>query len=100
MASYPVAEGERGVHAKTTVADTMDTVTFADDCREVEVMSDGAAPLYVTVDGPDATVAGPDTDVLPLGGNSARVIKSWESGPTVVCLISAGVVTYSVTRAS
>ncbi len=100
MASYPVAEGERGVHAKTTAANTMDTVSFSDDCREVEVLSDGAASLYVTIDGPDATVAGAATDVLPFGGNCVRVVKSWETGPTVVRLISAGVVTYSVTRAS
>lgn len=95
-----VATGDRGVHAITTSANIVDSVTFtARDCDAVEVLSDGAADLYVTVDGSTPTVAGNNTDRLPAGAPSVRVISVPTSGATEVQLKSSGTVKYSVTEA-
>jgi uncharacterized protein YjlB len=99
MADHAVAATEVGKHALTLVAATEDVVTFDRDCPEVEVVSDGADALYVTVggaDAPAATVAGDDTYVLPAGVTSSRRITVRASGDTEVHLISAGTPTYSV----
>lgn len=100
MASYTVASGERGVQAKVLTANAADTVTFTGrDCTQVEIISDGTAALYVTVDGvTTATVAGVKTDVLPAFVPSVRVLNVSTSGATVVSLISAAATTYSVTE--
>lgn len=95
-----VATDERGVHAITTSANAVDTVTFTGrDCDAVEVISDGAADLYVTVDGSTPTVAGNTTDRLPSGAPSVRVLSVPTSGATQVQLKSSGTVKYSVTEA-
>ncbi len=99
MASYSVPTNRRGVHAKTLAANTVDTVTFADDLGQVEVVSDGSAAIYVAMDGATPSVAGQNTDVLPAGVIGSRVIPSAAIGPTVVRLISDGTPTYSVTGA-
>jgi hypothetical protein len=96
-----VAAGEVGVHAIALTASTVDTVTFADDRTEIEVVSDGAAALYVRTDGGTPTVAGKFSYVLPAGVVSSRKIpvssaRSASAGGTVVTLISAGTPTYSV----
>jgi hypothetical protein len=96
VASYTVAAGERGVHNKTLVAATVDTVTFSEDLREIEILSDGAAAVFVTVDGSAPTVAGNNTDILPAGGMTARTLTSAPGGDTAVKLISSGAPTYSV----
>lgn len=98
MAAYTVAEGKVGAHAKTLVADTADSVTFADDLPAVEVVSDGAAALYFTTDDSTPTVGGPNTHLLP-AAVSRRTVKVAGAGDTVVKLISAGTPTYSVARA-
>lgn len=101
MAAYTVAAGERGVHAKTLVANTADTVTFTGRrCNQVEIVSDGAAALYVTVDGVTAaTVAGAKTDILPAGALSRRVLNvTLPSVASIISLISAGAPTYSCTE--
>lgn len=94
MAVYSVAAGMVGVHAKTLVANTIDAVNFATDPQHVEVVSDGAAAIYVSVDGVDPTVAGANTYVLP-AAVCARTIPHGGS-PHAVKLISAGTPTYSV----
>jgi hypothetical protein len=93
---YSVATGAVGVHSKTLAAGIEDVVTFAGDPDTVEVLSNGAADLYVSTDGAAATVAGANTYVLPAGGPCARAIPSFSNSP--VRLISAGTPTYSVTR--
>lgn len=97
MASYDLTgTGGIAVHAKTLVANTVDTVTLDSDWDWVEVVSDGAGALYVRVDGSNPTVAGPNAFVLPAGVASSREIKVRTSTPTVVKLISPGTPTYSV----
>lgn len=100
MASYTVAADLHGAYAKTLVANTVDTVTFTDDIDRVEVTSNGAAAVYVTVDGSTPTVAGAGTFELPAGAASVREIAVPTAGGTVVKLISAGTPVYSVAETS
>lgn len=99
MASYSVAAGAIGAYAKTLVASTVDTITFADDVVGVEVVSDGSAAVYFTVDGTAPTVAGASTYLIP-AGLMVRSVKSAPSNGVVVKVISAGTPVYSVARAS
>lgn len=105
MADYAVASGERGVHDKTLVAATVDTVTFAYDLDVVRIVKNAGPAVYVTVDGTTPTVSGNNTDFVP-----ADVVAILELGvprsvgddvhtgavSTVIKLISAGTPTYSV----
>jgi hypothetical protein len=101
VASYTVAADLHGAYAKTLVANTVDTVTFTDDIDRVEVTSNGAAAVYVTVDGTTTpTVAGAGTFELPAGAASVREIAVPTAGGTVVKLISAGTPVYSVAETS
>jgi hypothetical protein len=100
VASYTVAADLHGAYAKTLVANTVDTVTFTDDIDRVEVTSNGAAAVYVTVDGTTPTVAGAGTFELPAGAASVREIAVPTAGGTVVKLISAGTPVYSVAETS
>lgn len=96
MASYTVAASEVGVHDKALVASTADTVTIDRDCNEVEVIADGSADLYFTVDGTTPTVAGQNTHRLPTGAVGRRTVVVPTAGDTVVKLISSGTPRYSV----
>lgn len=98
MANYSVADNEIGVHDKTLVANTVDTVTFADDLEALEVLSDGNAAIYFTVDGSDPTVGGNNTYKLPAVAAVQSISRIPTSGPTTVKLISKGTPTYDVTR--
>lgn len=97
MATYAVAEDTIAVHDKTLVASTVDTVTFHDTPQSVEVLTDGTAAIYVTVDGTAPTVGGANTLKLP-AVISARTIKHGNRGQPVK-LISSGTPTYSVSIA-
>jgi hypothetical protein len=103
MAAYTVAAGAIGVHAKTLAANTVDTVTFTDDVDWVEIISDGAAAVYVTVDGSTPTVAGGGTWEMPAGVQSVLTLPSPQPFATraeSVALISAGAAKYGVRAAS
>lgn len=98
MASYTVAAGLVGAHAKTLVASTVDTVTFtATDLDEVEVLSDGTAAVYFTVDGTTPTVAGDGMWEIP-AARAVRTVQVPTAGATIVKLISSGTPVYSVAR--
>lgn len=111
MASYDVPNGHVGAHEKTLVASTVDTVTFlvGDGSTpgwgraptSVEVITDGAADIYVTVDGSVPTVAGTACWRVPAypGASVIDVHDSNLTDPVVVKLLSAGAPTYSVSRA-
>lgn len=97
--SYTVATGARGVQAKVLTATFVDTVTFTDHANQVEIVTDGTAAVYVTVDGSAPTVAGANTDVLISGSPCVRVVNVPSvDQPPIVQLISAGTPTYSVTE--
>jgi hypothetical protein len=110
VADYTVPNGHIGVHEKTLVASTVDTVTFALGSpgtpgwarmpREVEVLTDGAADIYVTVDGSTPSVAGTNCWRVP-AMPGATVINVQDADPAdevVVKLISSGTPKYSVAR--
>src|SRR4051795_1476005 len=99
MAEYNVGARGVGVYEKALVAKSVDTVVFADDLDAVEVLSDGSAAIYFTVDGDIPTVGGTDCFHLP-ALTSAREVPSNRVGVTVVKLISPGTPTYSVARVS
>jgi hypothetical protein len=95
-----VAAGKVGAHAKTLVASTVDTVTFADDLDTVEVLSDGAAALYFTADGTTPVIGDDACWELPAGATSARTVPVPTAGGSVIKLISTGTPKYSVSRTS
>jgi hypothetical protein len=92
------------------VAATVDTVTFevgtpgtpgyARLPKEIEVLTDGSADIYVTVDGSTPTVAGTHCWRVPAaaGVTAIDVRDSDPSDPVVVKLISTGTPEYSVSR--
>jgi hypothetical protein len=93
------------------MAATVDTVTFALGTsgtpgwggvpKRVEILSDGAADIYVTVDGSTPTVAGTNCWRIPAvpGSTILDVRDAIPDDAVVVKLISAGTPTYSVSRA-
>lgn len=86
------------VHRTLTPA-TVDTVTFGEDYGVVEVLNrNGAGELYFTVDGAAPVVAGNSTHVLPAAISAMTVVAGGTSN-TVVRLISAAAVAYSVRSA-
>lgn len=100
MPDYEIPTGGIGVHEITLVANTQIYVWFADDLPQVEIVShDGAAPVYFTVDGTNATVAGVGCYVVPPAIGSI-VTEPPTAGPTRVHVISAGTPKISVCRAA
>lgn len=96
MAAYTVAEKKIAKHNIVMVANVEDNVMFFENPTEVEIVSDGAAKIYVTTDGTAATVAGDNTYIIPAIAG-VRTIRHWD--PTAaVRLISPGTPTVSVTR--
>lgn len=93
MASHTVAAGNYGQYDFTLTADTVDTVTFADDVGKVEVYSDGAASVFFTTNGTTPTVGGENGYHLPAAASSREV-----NAGSVVKLISAGTPKVSVSR--
>jgi gentisate 1,2-dioxygenase len=96
MATYTVTTGKYAAHAKTTTPNTEDTISFADDSSNVEILVESGADVYFSVDGTAATVAG-DNTFFVRAGSSAQV-PVWKSGAFQVRLISTGAAVYHVAR--
>jgi hypothetical protein len=97
MAEYEVAEKEIGAHHKKLVADTVDTVEFARDLRRVRVVTDGAAEIFVTVDGDDPELGDSAAYYLP-AIPCVEEFPAPSGAPTTVKLRSSGTPTYGVSR--
>jgi len=97
MTSYDA--GSIGCYGKTLTANAVDTVTFAEDLDKVEVLSNGAAAIYVTVDGSDPTIGSGDSWEVP-ATPCARTLPVPTSGKTIVKLRSSGAPAYSVSKES
>lgn len=98
MANFDVQTSEIGVHLKKLVAGQIDQVTFLGrDLTEVEIITDGAADIFVRFGGQDPAVgSGSCWRVPPAMGSTVIPVNT--SKDTVVRLISAGTPVYSVSR--
>lgn len=100
MTSYEVPSGDVGVHLKKLTPNQVDQVTFIGrDLTEVEIMTDGAADIFVRFGGQDPIIGAGSCWRVPAGMGSS-VIPVSTSKDTVVRLISAGTPVYSVSRTS
>ncbi|MBT0771815.1 hypothetical protein KIH74_22935 [Kineosporia sp. J2-2] len=102
MADYLVGQDAISVHRKTTTAGVADSVTFAGRRLTAEVTNWSAADdavLFFTVDGSDPAVDGDRTTALGPGG-IVEVEDRRRSNDTLIRLVSAVPVTYSVTAAA
>lgn len=93
-----VPAGDRAVHDVALVANTELVVEFGYPVNAVEVLSDGAADIYLTTDGTPATVEGGNCERIPAGGTNAGTIDAPYGMDTTVRLISAGTPSVSITR--
>ena len=80
-------------------ASTVDTVTFTDATQLVEVLGDGSAEIFATVDGTTPVVSGSHCYKIPAVLSAIKIAVPNETA-VVVKLISAGTPVYSVTSAS
>jgi len=92
-----VQAGQIGSYGLTLTASTVTEVDFVDDVDAVEIITDGAAAVYATVDGSAPTVGGGNCYYLPAVAGS-KEIHPPTSGGTVVKLISAGTPTVGVAK--
>ena len=98
MTVVKLAEGAVGAHEHVLAANTADTIEFAEDLKRVEIVNvNGAGAIYFTVDGSAPTVGGEGCGYLPASACS-RIVTSRSPEKTIVRLISAVPVKYSVAR--
>lgn len=96
MATHTVADGDIGTTAFALTAATVDTVTFTgNDLINVEIVSDGAAAVWYTLDSSTPTVGGANCYYIPATPAVDRR-EPRTSGATVVKLISSGTPTVRV----
>jgi len=85
-------------HNVALTANVETIVELARDCTEVEVLVTASTqPVYFTVDGSAATIAGDTTYATMAGVNLAQVRVPGSVGLTKVRLISGATATVSVT---
>jgi hypothetical protein len=92
-----VQTGQIGAYGLTLTASTVTEVDFVDDVDVVEIITDGAAAVYATVDGSAPTVGGGNCYYLPAVAGSKEVHPP-SYGGTVVKLISSGTPTVGVAK--
>lgn len=97
MANHTVDADEVGVHEVTLTAATVDTITIEGSNDPIELLSDGAASVFYTLDGSTPTVRGANCRQLPAFPSAVTKSPRY-SGSLVVKLISAGTPTISVQR--
>lgn len=89
MATHTVAAGAIGTAAFTLTADTVDTVTFTGTSLDVvEIVSDGTAAVWYSLDGSTPTVGGANCYYIPAAVGTD--LRKPPSNATVVKLISSG----------
>lgn len=92
-----VQAGQIGAYGLMLTAGQVSEVDFVDDVDVVEIITDGAAAVYATVDGSAPTVGGGNCYYLPAVAGS-KEIHPPTSGGTVVKLISSGTPTVGVAK--
>ena len=102
MAEHTIAAGKIAKHGVKLVAGEVTTVAYVDNIGAVEIMSDGTAEAYYSVDGSTPAMLGANCYRLPAGIVSVDQRTTTNSqGNTldVVKFISSGTPTISVQRA-
>ncbi len=101
MPDVTVATGKVAAHGIVLVANQISTVTFADNIESVDIISDGTAAVFYTIDGSDPTIAGQHCYPIPAGVLSVDNRHTLNSSSTQdrVKLISAGTPTVTIVRA-
>lgn len=84
-----------GANSRTLTPNTVDTVTFPDEFGSFRVVSDGAAKIYIRVDGKPPAVGSDDAWEIP-ALPAVITIPTTSLRPHAISLISAGAATYSV----
>lgn len=101
MADYTCERGDIGVAPFATASNTEDKVTFKDNVTEVEIVSDGGADVWYTIDNSPPTIptAGASTRCyrLPAGTPSVDSRPMFAS-VDVIRFISTGVAKVSVQK--
>ncbi len=97
MAEHVIGVGQVAVHNVQLVPNVVETFVVVDEIQVVEIISDGSAAAYYTVNGSEPTLAGPNTRLLPAGG---IVIDERHVGRDLdaVKVISAGSPVISIQR--
>jgi hypothetical protein len=100
MATHTIAAGAVAAssHPFTLTANTVDTFTFSEDLNSVDIISDGAAAVFYTIDGTAPTVGGTACYLLPAGAISVDTRQPKSGDVTVVKIISAGTPAVSAQR--
>jgi hypothetical protein len=98
MATYSIGAGERLAAEKTLVASTVDTVNITrKGVGKVRVHSDGAASIFIRVDGTAPTVGAAASYYIPaVAGAFVDIPFPSDSAAGSVKLISVGTPKYSV----
>ena len=98
MASYTVDAGDRGVHGKTLVAATADTVTISTKVHRgyIEIVNENTtSAISATTDGTTPTADADTAYYVPPNSVKSIPVSAYASSHTVK-LISAGTPKYSV----
>jgi hypothetical protein len=98
MADVDVAADQIAAHNVQLAAAQVKTVRFAEDLNSVDVISDGTAAVYYTLNGSTPAVAGSNCYLIPAGAIGVDTREPPTSGPTLVKLISEGTPVISVQR--
>lgn len=100
-----LTSGQVSAEDLTTVGAAVDTITIVDDWSNVRVETNGAAELYVTLDGSVPTAGGHNTFMIPqqTGVPQTRDLPVPEGTPSgangwTFKALSAGVVIYSIEK--
>ena len=100
MTAHTVAAGGVAKHRFVLAAGVEDTVNFADDADQLEVLCFTATePVFFTVDGTAAAVDGASSYVVTANSSMAVDRPRQATAGPVVRLISAAAATVSVMRA-
>lgn len=92
-----VPAGQIGAYGLTLTASQVTEVDFVDDVDVIEIITDGTAALYATVNGSVPTVGGGNCYYLPAVAGS-KEIHPPTSGGTAIKLISSGTPTVGVAK--
>jgi hypothetical protein len=100
MGNYEITTSQIAAHDKTLAAGVIDTVTFDAYTDRVQIVTDGTADIYYTLDGTDPSVGGANSYKIPSAPGVEERAHPSNQNTLVVKLISAGTPKYSVQKGS